>query len=39
MPRGGGLMASGARLQLLLALWTLAGPARPVAADAGDGGW
>uniref|UniRef100_A0ABI7WK48 WD repeat domain 24 n=2 Tax=Felinae TaxID=338152 RepID=A0ABI7WK48_FELCA len=31
-------MASGARLQLLLALWTLAGPARPVAADAGDGG-
>uniref|UniRef100_A0ABI7WK75 WD repeat domain 24 n=1 Tax=Felis catus TaxID=9685 RepID=A0ABI7WK75_FELCA len=32
-------MASGARLQLLLALWTLAGPARPVAADAGDGGW
>ncbi|XP_025779039.1 protein N-lysine methyltransferase FAM173A [Puma concolor] len=39
MPRGGGLMASGARLQLLLALWTLAGPARPVAADASDGGW
>ncbi|XP_026899525.1 jmjC domain-containing protein 8 isoform X1 [Acinonyx jubatus] len=39
MPRGGGLMAAGARLQLLLALWTLAGPARPVAADASDGGW
>ncbi|XP_042777399.1 jmjC domain-containing protein 8 isoform X1 [Panthera leo] len=39
MPRGGGLMASGARLQLLLALWMLAAPARPVAADAGDGGW
>ncbi|XP_042827214.1 jmjC domain-containing protein 8 isoform X3 [Panthera tigris] len=39
MPRGGGLMASGARLRLLLALWMLAAPARPVAADAGDGGW
>ncbi|XP_039102556.1 jmjC domain-containing protein 8 isoform X5 [Hyaena hyaena] len=39
MPRSGGPMAPGARPLWLLALWTLAGPARSGAAEAGDGGW
>ncbi|XP_045730550.1 jmjC domain-containing protein 8 isoform X1 [Mirounga angustirostris] len=39
MPRGGGLMAPGARLLFLLAVWTLAVLARRGAGKAGDGGW
>ncbi|XP_027466525.1 jmjC domain-containing protein 8 isoform X3 [Zalophus californianus] len=39
MPRGGGLMAPGARLRFLLAVWTLAVLARCSAGEAGDGGW
>nr|XP_021553645.1 jmjC domain-containing protein 8 isoform X4 [Neomonachus schauinslandi] len=39
MPRGGGLMAPGARLLFLLAVWTLAALARHGTGKAGDGGW
>lgn len=39
MPRGGGLMAPGARPLLLLLVWMLAALARRGLAEAGDGGW
>lgn len=39
MPRGGGLMAPGARPLLLLAVWTLAALAQRGAGEAGAGGW
>ncbi|XP_059271787.1 jmjC domain-containing protein 8 [Mustela nigripes] len=39
MPRGGGLMAPGARRLLLLLVWMLAALARRGLAEAGDGGW